>query len=733
MQEQLPKHDLVLLGAGHTNAHLIRMWRMNPLPGIRLTCVSNHGTAAYSGMLPGVLAGDHQPDESQIDLVRLSAATGVRFLRAEVSGLNLPERRLLFEDRPPLSYDYLSVGIGSLPTRPPGCDALGLSIKPMQTFLERLNRRLDALAETVGGPIRLVVAGGGAGGVEIACCLKQHLTGRSPGSRFELSLVEAGDDLLSGMPLATRRLARRALEKHGIEIVVGRRIVATDAAGRLRFESGEEREADLILWATSASAPPLLGRLGLDVDERGFIRTHNTLQTVTSDRVYAVGDAGSPVNGPTTKAGVYAVRQGPVLWRNLRNQLQGRPLETWRPQPSFLSLLNTGDGRAILTYKGLSTHARWCRRLKARIDRRFMLKHQDYTPASMAAPPSPSKEEAMHCGGCGCKLPGDILSRVLKRLEVPLSPRVVVGLEPPDDVAMLRPTAGKLLGVSTDFFSSFLDDPYALGRIAALNALSDLYAKRVQPTAALAIATVPYGGAPQQEEHLTQLLAGGLRELREAGADLVGGHTTEGPQTTVGFTLLGDVEEAATKQMAQLKPGDLLMLTKAIGTGALLAGDRLARCQHDWMEALLRSMLTSNRQASETASRLGASAMTDVTGFGLAGHLLELLRQSGVGAELSLDRLVLLPGAEHLISQGVESTLAPGNRSVEGSIDRAAALQGDPRYRSLFDPQTSGGLLAGVPEANLPVGPDGPEETDGWVRIGRVVDRADGKSVIRVR
>ena len=176
----LPDKDIVLLGIGHTNAHVLRMWRMRPLSGARLTCVSNEAVATYSGMLPGVLAGQYPPERMEIDLVRLSAAAGARLVVGDVTGLAPAMQELLFADRPPMRFDVLSIGIGSVPTFGDVRIADGarlVPIKPMQTFLARLNRRLgDAAGARGGAPIRIAIVGGGAGGVEMALCLPAHLS-----------------------------------------------------------------------------------------------------------------------------------------------------------------------------------------------------------------------------------------------------------------------------------------------------------------------------------------------------------------------------------------------------------------------------------------------------------------------------------------------------------------------------------------------------------------------------
>lgn len=697
MQSTLPRHDVVLLGAGHTNAHVLRMWRMKPVPDARLTVISNYPVATYSGMLPGVLAGLYPRERMEIDLVRLCAAAGARLIVGDVTGINLEERTVLMAERPAVPFDVLSIGIGSVPKRDGALAAeIVLPIKPMQTFLPRLDDRLHAAAVNLDGrPLQIVIAGGGAGGVEITFCLPAHVRARLGEVRLELTIVQSQDRLVPGVTERTAELVERELVGRGVRILRDRRVTEVHA-GKVRLDDGTRLPADLVLWATRATPPPLLTKLGLPKHARGFLLTRPTLQTVADLPIFAVGDTGTIQDSSTPKAGVYAVRQGPILFENIGRLLNGRPLREYVPQKGFLKLLNTGDGRAIGEYRGLTLHGRWCWKLKDAIDSRFMDKYQDYRPMPMKM--STATQEEMRCLGCGGKVSGSVLSRALARLQIPQSEHVVVGLEAPDDAAIIRPPGGRPVTVTVDFFAAPLDDPYLVGRLAALNAASDIFAMGARPLAALAMATLPVGRPRQQEQLLYELLAGSLEEFRRMDTALVGGHTIEGPQLTAGFTLLADQGSRPPRTKGGLRPGDALILTKPLGSGILLAAHMRALCKAEWMERLLETMLLSNQAAAALVDDFDVAAVTDITGFGLAGHLLEMLRASGTAAELHLGAIQLLPGVEELLNHGVQSTLAPANRDSEALIRAAEQIRTTAAYDALFDPQTCGGLLLGVPQ-----------------------------------
>jgi selenide,water dikinase len=673
------------------------MWRMHAPPDARLTCVSNYSTVTYSGMLPGVLAGQYPRGRMEIDLVRLCASAGARLVIGQVHGLDLDNRRLLIHERPALRFDLLSIGVGSVTSRDRELiDSTALSIKPMQTFLDRLDRRLGALASAAAArPLRIAVVGAGAGGVEIAFCLPARVRSVTGGADPEIALLGAHDAVPQGARPATQRIVRRQLQRRRIALKLNQHVVSV-SEGRLMFDDGTTAEADLVIWATGAEAAPWLSTLGLATDERGFLLTRSTLQSVSDDAIFAVGDCGTIAEQPLPKAGVYAVREGPVVWENLRRSLAGRALKRYEPQRDFLKLLNTGDGHAIAEYKGRAFYGRWCWRLKDRIDGRFMDMYQAYEPPMMHSPAPVDRAMTPRCAGCGCKIGSSVLSRALARVEIAPHADVVIGLDQPDDAAVLRALDGSAVTATVDFFTAPLDDPFLVGRIAALNAASDLFAMGAKPSAALAIATLPLDSAEQQEEMLYQLLSGSLREFQAMGATIVGGHTTEGMQLSLGFALLALRGADVPRVKSRLHVGDALVLTKPLGTGVLLAALMQAQCPAAAYEALLESMLTSNAAAARVADEFELESVTDITGFGLAGHLLEMLRASDVGAEIRLGTLPLLPGAETLLASGWASTLAPANRAAEAEMQAQPAIRQSPRYAALFDPQTSGGLLLAV-------------------------------------
>lgn len=692
MGARLASKHVVLFGVGHTNAYVVRQWGMKPIPDADLTCLSDNSIAAYSGMLPAVLARQLPPEAMEIDLVKLCSMVGARLITNEVTGFDVERQLIHFSDRPSIPFDVLSVGIGSVPTVS-GVQVEGsslLKIKPMQTFLQRLNASVASAAERISQadierPLRILIAGSGLAGIEIAFCLPNFL--REHGSLpFALQVLTRSDDILQGVIPAMRKRVLDELQNRNVDVKMSRTIVGVSDDG-VRLKNGSTLEADLVIWATGASPPTILSKLGLPLDDRGFLATHNTLRSTSQRPIFAVGDSGTIVDDKTSKAGVYAVRQGPILWANIKATLSGKQYTKYAPQRSFLKLINTGDGSAIGEWKGFSFAGTWAKALKDRIDGRFIKMYQ--ASASMGR-----GEEQMQCKGCGCKLPADVLEHALGWTG---TDQPIINSNQLDDAAVVQTSAGKIIA-STDFFTSPFDDPWLTGRVIALHAASDLFAMGANVKAALANIVIPDGKPADQRRVLSEMLHGARLEFSTMGAEIVGGHTIVGPRSEIGFTVLGESpENGLLLRKGNLVAGDRLYLTKPLGVGALMAAHMRSQCRAQDYETLIKTMLQRQHRIAAVAVALGIRAGTDITGFGLAGHLIEMLKASQKSASIELNQLPLLPGARDAILSGIESTLAPDNRQVECHIAVSSSQQSTPEYRILFDPQTSGGLLLGVP------------------------------------
>ena len=447
---------------------------------------------------------------------------------------------------------------------------------------------------------------------------------------------------------------------------------------------------DEALWVTEAAAAPWLAETGLALDAGGFVETDEYLRSPADASVFAAGDVASMRGHPRDKAGVYAVRAGPPLAENLRRSLAGMPLRRGVPQRQALALIGSGDGRAVASHGGWAAEGAWLWRLKQWIDRRWMRRYCDLPAMAVDG-----GDEAMRCGGCAAKVPADILGRVMTRLAPAATDNVPIGLSAPDDAALVSFPGAPPLLQTVDFFRAMVDDPYLFGRIAATHALGDIYAMGGMPETALAIAALPPARPAITEHDLFHMLKGGGDVLAAAGATLIGGHSAEGLEMALGFAVTGRTRPGRLLRKGGLRPGDRLILAKPLGTGVILAAEMRGRAPGRVVAQAIETMLQSAAASSWIFTAHGATACTDVTGFGLLGHLLEMLRASEMDARLDPTAIPALDGALDLLAEGLASSLHASNLSALAAL--ADADPAAPLAALLIDPQTAGGLLAGVP------------------------------------
>ena len=743
--------DLVLIGGGHSHIAVLKSFGMKPIPGLRLTLITRDIHTPYSGMLPGYIAGHYSYDDAHIDLRPLALFAGARLYHAEVKGLELSEKKVYCRNRPPVHYDVLSINTGSRPNviGVPGAEDHTLPVKPIDRFLlgwfDIVKRVLASK-----GKFRIAVVGGGAGGVELALSSQYRLRGilqRECGSadQLEYYLVTNTPEILPTHNRLVRRKFRRVLDSRDIRVLTDHAVERV-APSLLICEGDRHITADAIIWVTQASAPTWLNEAGLETDNSGFLRVNSCLQSLSHPDVFAAGDIASVVGYPRPKSGVFAVRQGPPLTKNLRRHVYGKRPKAFIPQHKFLGLISTGDKYAVASRGRWSLEGEWVWRLKNWIDCRFMDKYSDLPEMSSeektkVAPGLANADAlkeistiAMRCGGCGAKVGSSVLSRVVDRLAPVTRDDIIIGLQSPDDAAVMEVPSGAVMVQSVDYFRSFLEDPYLFGKIAANHSLGDLFAMGAQPQSAMAIATVPFGREREVEDQLYQLMLGALEALNACGASLVGGHSSEGAELAFGLSVTGLIERSEVMRKGGMQAGDLLLLTKPLGTGTLFAADMRRKAKGRWVQGAIQSMLVSNQGAAECLHRYGATACTDVTGFGLLGHLVEMTRASDCDAALDLNALPVLDGALSTLREGIFSSLQPQNVRLRRAIRDLDGLQNHAHFPLLFDPQTAGGLLASVP----------PEHAENCLQelhqqgyalstiIGHVASRGDALEPIRL-
>ncbi|HBT33102.1 MAG TPA: selenide, water dikinase SelD [Pusillimonas sp.] len=710
--------DIVLVGGGHSHAIVLRKFAMKPMPGVRLTVICTDTETPYSGMLPGYIAGHYTYDDIHIDVRKLAEFAGARYFKDEVTGVDRDTKRVLCRNRPPVPYDILSINVGATPQvdAVPGAKTFSIPVKPIRYFNARWLALLDRMKERT-QPTIIAVVGAGAGGVELALAIQYRLQDEMirqehQNQTLQFHLFSADPVILPTHNTRVRAAFMRTLAARNITVHLCAKVTRLEQ-DCLHTENGDTFTAHETFWVTQATGPDWLRETGLALDENHFIKVSETLQTETDPLIFAAGDCVAFTPRPLEKAGVFAVRMGTPLTHNLRRALEQNPLLPYRPQQKWLALISTGDPHAIASRGSLYAKGNWIWRWKNQIDRRFMRKLNEPAP-TMPREAKPTQTRlslnpdeqvqaisatAMRCGGCGAKVGASILSRALATIEPINRPEVLIGLHTPDDAAVVKVPPGKAMVHTVDFFRAFIDDPYLFGRIAANHALGDIFAMGGEAVSATAIATVPPGLEEKVADTLFQMMKGAIEVLNDAGCALVGGHTGEGQELALGFAVNGVINESLEGILTKngMRPGDVLILTKPIGTGTLFAAHAQLKAKGRWIDNALDYMQISNRLAVPCLIEHGTTACTDITGFGLLGHLVEMTTPSGVHAELNLNALPVLEGAAETAAMGILSSLQPANVRLRRALQNQETTTAHLNYPLIFDPQTAGGLLASVP------------------------------------
>ncbi|KZR90613.1 selenide, water dikinase SelD [Synechococcus sp. MIT S9508] len=711
---------LVLAGGGHSHALVLRRWAMQPRnrPKTLITLVSRTSTALYSGMVPGLVAGLYSRDELAIDLRRLADQAGVAFVQAEITGIDLQRRHLGLLDRPALHFEWLSLNLGCVT---PGSDKGHLDdvpIKPLEHALIALEQR-----QSVNHDHPIEIVGSGLAAIELALALRH----RWPSCPVALS-------------------ARPGRLSHRFKKALNIALVQIDQSEHPTPSKPNSKIPSLKLRCTGSRAPDWLETSGLPVNVDGRVLTDTSLQVLEHPGLFAAGDCGVIGAHPRPASGVWAVQAAAILARNLEAICRQQPLRPWRPQHRALQLVGGFNSAmqptawAVWGPLQIGPH-RLLWSLKERIDRRFM---RLFKTKAMAAIPTvvDSYTGTMLCRGCAAKLPAKELTKALSDAGVG---QLATAPEDAAELPKARSENNRPVLQSVDGFPALVSDPWLNGRLTALHASSDLWACGAKVQSAQAVITLPLAKGPLQQHLLSQTLAGIRSALEPQEALLIGGHTLESRSPSdspvsmgvhAALTIQGSPEgEIWSKKTIQI--GDQLLLSRRLGTGVLFAAAMAGACKPKDLDQALTQMATSQQNLVDQLRDLerqhpgGLHAATDITGFGLLGHLGEMLPENdehdqSLDVEINAERIPALPGALELLEAGYASSIAPANRNAwqllttRVKLDFSGIQANQDHQRAiaelLIDPQTCGPLLisvnAGMAEDLLTKRPDG------WWLIG---------------
>ena len=708
------KH-LVLIGGGHSHLNVLKQLGMHPTPGLAVTLISRDINVPYSGLLPGFISGIYNAQDIYIDLRPLAQFAKTRIIQADIQKIDLNSKEVILPDRPNISFDLLSLNIGSEPNLSliPGAQDHCIGIKPLPEFLklwpQLLERATNTLAQNQ--QFKFAIVGGGPASVELAFSI-QHRLKNDPNlksanqSNLQVQIISAENTLLKFHNNRVQSFTAKELTNRHIDVLLKKKMSACEA-GVVVCEDQTRLKADAIICATGASLPSWPAECGLGISQDGFIEVDSTLKSTSHDYVFAAGDSATIKGQIRPKSGVYAVRQGIPLAKNLIRHATNKRLVSYKPQSHALALINTSSKTAIASRGSFFMHGRLAWIVKDRIDTNFVKKYSSLPEMDqkldLAKGLVDNKTEellklhAMRCAGCGAKVASTILQDVLHQLPNTGKQEIVTNFSSTEDASLIQLENNKILLQSVDQIKAFINDPWVFARIATNHCLSDIYAMGCKPHSALAIVGLPFASREYSRSELHQLMLSCSETLKEQNCSLIGGHSAESEDLTFGLCVNGFATQDKVLRKSGMEKDDVLILTKPLGTGTLLAADMRSKASHFHMQSALNEMTMSNQAASSIFSRIKATACTDITGFGLAGHLIEMLVKDNIEVSITLNDIPIIDGALNSLKQGIFSSLHADNRAVSSYISDQRNLEKTAQYEILFDPQTSGGLLASIP------------------------------------
>ncbi len=615
-------------------------------------------------MLPGYISGHYSLDDLFIDIAALCKQAGANLIRgslyridADTKTLHISHQASLNSEMLSVHYDYAVLNTGAAPAKSfPVSHSDRYYVKPIRNLLADLPRIDGALSEARRS---LVIVGGGAGGIELAFAFRARY-----GPDVSMTLVSKHRiDRDQALRAGAKRI-RKALERRTISLLEEVEVIeATDLS--VTLSTGISLEAQVVCVTT-----PVMPPKWIEVSELApaaqFLTADSRLRVVGYEGLYATGDIINLIS-QRGRSGVMAVRAGQYLAASFWRSIRGAAVSPFRPQKNWLTLLNLCDGQAIGVKGPLSYQGQSLFQLKDRIDRSFMarFKFKAMIP-----------EEKMRCEGCAAKLPGGILTSILDRQFEDGAVTVYQG------ISRIR---------SVDALSYLINDPYLVGMLTMRHAVTDIWAMGACPTTALTIVAVERALSKRLEaQELSHAVAGLQDAATRYEVDIIGGHSLALDQPMIAVAIEGECQTPMKKTGA--KVGDEIWLTGPIGSGilfaALASGREVGASIDQWLVGALYSL----SDASQIAIREGVHAMTDVTGYGVAGHLKEMLPESGITVQWA-QPIQSFASVDECIAQGIQSTAFLDNRCYAEVIGYGATNP------VVFGPQTCGPLMIAAPSA----------------------------------
>ncbi len=665
--------DLILIGGGHSNLKVIKDFVKKPIPNLRITLISNVIDTPYSGMLPGYIEGLYTWRDVNIDLYKLSTFGNFRFIHDEVININGKERKIFFNQRPHIKFDYLSINIGieSDFSKIQGAKKYTVPLKP----ISRINYNFFQNKLNVNN---IAIIGAGSAGVEISLALRKRVN-----KNINVTLFSGANGILPSYDKITSQKIKKILINSNIKLIE-KDPVRLINKNYIITSKNIKHSIDKSILATNGLAPSWIRNTDLKLCAKGFIETNTNFQT-NFDYIFASGDIINFANKDLPKSGVYAVKSGKILSKNIRNKILKKQLLNYIPQNYHLSLIGLANNKALGHKYGLSFVNKFNFDIKKLIDKNFVEKYSLKKISKMKLKKVNNPE--MLCKGCAAKISIDVIKNSIPSELSYIS----------NDAALI-PTS-KNLYHTIDMINSIITDPYKLGMISANHSLSDIYASGSKPVSAQMILQLPLASNEINSRDLNQVFSGAKDILQKNSCELSGGHTMigEDDHPVIGFSVIGKGNYLQSKKI--LQNGDLLILTGKIGSGLIFAGINSDKIDSFYQIPVLEQMLEGNFLIGNVIKDIKPICATDITGFGLCNHLLNLINrvESLKGLNIKIKNIPIFDGVIKCINRKVRSSLFLQNYNF-GKDYLSYQDSSNSINEILFDPQTVGGIAFIIPK-----------------------------------
>ena len=697
--EEIPiTNDLVLIGGGHSHLSVLMKLSKRPINGNRITLITNEIDTPYSGMIPGYIEGIYSWRDSHIDLYRLCLKLNVRFIHAEVERVSAYEKEIYFKDRPKIKFDVLSIntGIQSNNREIKGAAKYCLPVKPISKLANNFLNKITNFKS-------IAFIGGGAGSVELALAIKKRFLNIN--QDIKITIITGKRGLLSTFPQKTKLTSLKTLEKFKIDIIEYKRVLEVKPK-QIILSDKSMLKIDKAILSTNSMTPKWLAKSDILLTKDNYILVNKSFQT-NYKYVFASGDVIDFNNQNLKKAGVFAVRSGKPLAINIKQFILGKKLVEYKFNKNYLALIGTSKRSAIATKYNLTFNSRFFFYLKKYIDQNFIKKFSDFKIRKKFTLEAlktdvlnifvkhkekiTDKNDIMQCKGCAAKVPLNALKQALPKDIVSTSEDAVSVPGHPE------------LYQTVDMISSIITDPFLLGKIAANHSISDMVSVNSKITSAMMILQLPLSKTEINSRDLEQVLLGANEIFKTIDCPLIGGHTMIGKDKDpiIGFSILGQKQKKIKimKNRRKIKTKDLLILTEKIGSGLIFAGINNYLIDSYFQTDVIKQMIKGNLNFGKISNQLNILSMTDITGFGLANHLLNLIKRdnSKTGLTIYPNKIPLFEGVNECLNKDIKSSLFKSNYDI-AQKDIIYKRDKSKLDNILYDPQTVGGIAFIIPQ-----------------------------------